>query len=286
MLCPLRRQVPAVLVSLTIALVAGCASTPAEPPPKIASAAQLANPELQAKYASVYWRRNSVPDMRQDGYKRVAVTEFAIEFVTAKIEGDKRKNIAYSQFLFDSLPRELYAIFVQEVQRHRVEVLPTATVTKSRAYMRFDTVANGYRPAMDGVYYASSDTGRTQQIEIYSAPGLKILKGAGNADIEAVESDLLKEIGADVALRVRLRLGSFAGHATLERGSTVWVLSRDVAGNLSQEKTLASDIRIIEEEKGELVDVWVPKYRAAVLEMFPPLISMAFLSREAAPLTP
>lgn len=279
----LRKNVQVMLVLLPIGFVMGCASTPAQPPPKIVSAAQLANPELQAKYAAVYWQRNSVPDMRKYGYKRVAVTEFAVEFVTSKIEGDARKNVAYSQYLFDSLPSELYAMFVREVERHGVEVLPAAAVAKSRAYMRFDTIPNGYRPAMEGVYYASSDTGRVKQIEIYSAPGLNILKGAGGKDVEAVEADLLKEVGADVALRVRLRLGCFAGHATLERGSTVWVLSRDVAGNLSQEKTLASDIRIIEEEKGASVDVWVPKYRAAVGEMFPPLISMAFLSRESAP---
>jgi hypothetical protein len=280
------RQVQAMLVSLPIVLLAGCASTPTEPPPRITSAAQLASPELRAKYASVYWRRNSVPDMRRYNYKRVAVTEFAVEFITSKIEGNARKDIAYSQYLFDLLPQELYALFVREVEQQKVEVLPIAAVTKSRAYMRFDTVASkGYRPPMEGVYLAPSDTGRVKQIDIYSAPGLNVLKGAGGADMESVEADLLKEVGADVALRVRLRLGCFAGHATIERGSTVWVLSRDVAGNLSQEMTLASDIRIVEAEKGTLVDVWVPKYRAAIEEMFPPLIAMAFLSRESA-LTP
>jgi hypothetical protein len=279
------RHVWALPMFLPIVLVAGCASPPIAPPPRIASAAQLANPELRAKYASAYWHRNNVPDMRQYGYQRVAITEFAVEFITSKIEGNARKDVAYSQYLFDMLPEKLYAMFVQELAQQKVEVLPVAAVTRSRAYMRFDTIGNGYRPAMEGVNYASSDTGRVKQIEIHSAPGLKVLKGAGGADMESVEADLLKEVRVDVALRVRLRLGCFAGHATIERGSTVWVLSRDVAGNLSQEMTLASDIRIIEAEKGATLDVWVPKYRAAIEEMFPPLIAMAFLSRESA-LTP
>ena len=75
-------------------------------------------------------------------------------------------------------------------------------------------------------------------------------------------------------------------HASIERGSVVWVLAKDVAGNISTARSLVSDVNVVESEKSGLVDLFVPRYEKAVCEMFPALIAMAFKSGESAPRAP
>jgi hypothetical protein len=250
-------------------------------PPPIASAADLTDANVQAKYANAYWKRHSVPNMRQYGYKRIAVVEFAVEFVTSKREESDTKHISYSQYLYDNLPTELHNIFCQELRSHDLTVVSPQTLRGSRSYARFEVAPDGYEPSMDGAHYSSSDTGRVKKIKIYSADGLKIIKGAGTDDIEDAEADLLKELSADVALRVRIRVGFFNGHASIERGSVVWVLSKDVAGNLTADRSLVSDIEVVESTKGSTIDIFVPRYEQAMREMFPAFIAMAFMSGES-----
>ncbi len=115
---------------------------------------------------------------------------------------------------------------------------------------------------------SGSDTGRVKQLTVYSADGLAVIRGAGDVDIETVEAEMLEELSADVILRVRIRVGTYGGHPSLERGSTVWVRSPNVAGNLTSDRSLISNIRVVEEERDEFggvaLDIRVVRYEQGV----------------------
>ena len=277
-----QRQAWVLLIVLTGAIIAGCESTPVVDPPPIVGTADLNSPQAQADAAHLYWKRYNVPDMRPYNYKRIAISEFAVEFVTRKRQGDGEKKFLYPQFLYNSLPTELYDQFCDKMKKQGLEIVDKRLVRHSRAYARFEMLNNGHKPSGNSLRDNTSDTGRVKEITIYSADGLKILGGAGGVDMEVVEAEMLDEINADVILRIRIRVGVFDGHATLDRGSRIWVLSKDVAGNLAADRSLISDAWVLNEEKGSPIRIFLPRYQNAVREMFPPFIEMALLSADSA----
>ncbi|MHC5109801.1 MAG: hypothetical protein ACYTHJ_07985 [Planctomycetota bacterium] len=282
-------QVVVLIPLLTLASCAGKnsgveAMTPVGPD-------KLRDENAQAKYASVFWKRHGVPDMRPYNYKRIAIAEFTVEFVSRKIEGNKSTSIEYSTYLMNDLPNSLYKMFRENLESRGLEVLPPSQVIRSRAFARLDTEMNGFKPELNNTSAFTSDTGRVKELTLYAAEEFRVVRGSGDADIESVEAEMLKELEADVVLRVRIRVGAYGGHPSLERGSTVWVLSPNVAGNLSFERSLISNIRVVEEKRtvigrGSVLNIMVPDYLRGINEMFPAFLNMAHMSADSAPALP
>lgn len=277
------------IVAIVVTGTCGCASSKSSQSfaaPPVVGAKDLADPEARAKYANAYWKRHDVPLLRPYNYKSVAIAEFAVEFVTQKMEESKKLDVVYPQYLVNSLPDELYAAFVKELKDRGLTVTDTNDVFRSRPYMRFKVSRVLESVKMSNDAGAASDTGRIKQLAIYSISGLGVIEGAGGADIESVEAELLEELNVDVILRIRIRVGVLDGHASMDRGSIIWVLSRHVAGNLIADRSLVSDIQVIDTEKNPMmqsrsVNVSVSRYSAAMRELFDALIGMAFLSAES-----
>jgi hypothetical protein len=126
-----------------------------------------------------------------------------------------------------------------------------------------------------------------RKLSLRSLPGLAIVRSGGDQDVEPIEEALRQELKADVLLRIRVRVGTFSGHATLERGSVVRVVAPGVSGAILAERSLVSEESVIAESKSGLggweTRVNLPKYQAALKSMFPVYIGMAFDSADVAP---
>lgn len=236
----------------------------------------------------------------------MAIAEFSLEFVRSKREltADLSQLISQQPELAKKasgtvqsvdvvypnehdFPAPLYKMFCEELESRGLEVLPAAALRAASAYRRFQTSPPGTVLTLENAYDGSSDTGRIASIALRSVPELALLRGGGDEDAESIEADLLKELNVDVLLRVRVRVGTFSGHATLERGSVVRVCTSDLNGSLLANRSLVSDTWVIADMRerggGWEVRVNLPRYEEALRRMFPPFIAMAFESVESAP---
>ena len=140
---------------------------------------------------------------------------------------------------------------------------------------------------MQDAYASASDTGRIRRLSLQTVPGLSIIRGGGDRDVETIDEALRAELKADVLLRIRVRAGTFSGHATLERGSVIHVTAPHVSGTISAERSLISEDWVLAESQpvlgGWQARVNLPRYQAAIRAMFPAFVAMAFDSAEAAP---
>lgn len=277
--------------------------------PMTYSAADLQSAKTRARVAHLYWTRNNVPPEWEKRYRRVALVDFSVEFITAKIEvpgeeqptfsppavapahvglefgGLFRKQFNYQPTLYRELADELCAMFIDELAARGLEVAAPEEVCGARAYQRLQTRQRDDGSILQELNLIGSDAGRVKQMVTHPASGYRIITGARQGDVERVELALLDELEADVALRVHVRVGVYRGRASVERGSVIWVLARDLVGNLTAEKSLLSDECIVETEgfvpiQGVAYAVDSQKYTEALRQLFAPYVSMVFESGE------
>ncbi|MEW6251584.1 MAG: hypothetical protein AB1716_13125 [Planctomycetota bacterium] len=284
-------------------LAVGCSAPP--PARQTTRVRDLESPAARREAAQLFWRRADVPDLRGHGYRRIAIAEFVVEFVTAKREltadleeyfrqnpgvqrpGGAVQNVEVVYPNEYDYPATLYQLCCDDLKQRGFEVVPAAEVARAAAYQRFEVEPEDKTVELKDTDVGPSDTGRVRRLSLRSLPGLSIIRGAGDQAFEAAAEALRRELHADVVLCVRVRAGTFSGHATLERGSRVRVVAPDVAGTLSAERSLVSEEWVVAESRAVLggwqLRVNLPKYQRAVAALFPVYIAMAFDSAESAP---
>jgi hypothetical protein len=284
------------------ALLSGC-----HEPPKTLSAAGIDTAKERARLGPEYWKRNNVANLSKYEYDRAAITEFLVEFVTQQREGSmfgagepvvggptsivgagveasgaNRKEIEYPEEVFSQLPGELYQAFVEQLAERNVQVVPTGQVTSTQAYQRLKLEPQAGKSTVNfGNVMIASDTGRILEAPAYSAPGLATVKGAKDKKdgVDQIQLALLKEVDADVALRVRILVGQYQERAAILRGSGIWVTSKDVVGNLSTERSLLSDAKVITSKewvpvKGEVIKINGSGFMQTIRRLFPHYVAM------------
>lgn len=292
------------LIGLALLLAAGCVATPQSR--QTVRMRDLTTPQARKAAANHFWLRTNVPDLRGLGYRRIAIAEFAVEFVTAKRElttdledylrthpEDQARASGAVQNIEISYPNEfdypamLYDLLCKDLTQRGFEVVPLREVAAAPSYNWFEGTRESFMIQMEDAYASASDTGRVQRLSIRPLPGLVVVRGGGDRAVETVEQALREELRADVVLRIRVRLGAFSGHATLERGSVIHVDAPHVSGTITAERSLISEEWVLAERQQALggwqARVSLPQYWAAVRTMFPTFIAMAFDSADAAP---
>ena len=298
------RITPTLIIPVTTCFLIWPALVGCHTPPMTYSASQLQSPSARARAAYLYWQRNNVPSLREKDYRRIALVDFSVEYVTAKMEmpgqnqptfsppaiapghigleysGLFRKKLNFDESLCRQLADELHQMFISHLTRRGFEVVDSAEIRQAPAYQRLETSPRDNGSILQELNLIGSDTGRTKKMIIYPATGLQIVTGADGEDIEDVELDLLDQLHADVSLRVHIRVGVYQDHASIERGSIIWILTRDVVGNSTANRSLLSDNIVVTPRgfaplQGEVYDVDSHKYLQAIRLLFPVYISMA-----------
>ncbi|MCE9591518.1 MAG: hypothetical protein K8S99_13450 [Planctomycetes bacterium] len=301
----------AVLAGASMGLLTGCHQPPR--PQSTYHEADLSVPSSSSgvDVNSAIWDRGKLPNLGVHEGKRVAIVQFEVEFVTSaweappwvpaspdqteepkkarqlRLEAFQRKTITYPPGFEKQMADELYAMLVTELEKHGRSVVPVREMRASQVYNRLKRYDGAQSRGMDTAYRADPDMSYPNGVVVCPGGGLGSVDGSDAGPIEEVAIALLKELNADVAAAARLRVSVFRGRATIERGSKVWLLSRDVYGTGAMVRSLASDRGVVVQPEFHAVypnryDIDADAYRAAMQKMFPALITLVLQPPPAA----
>ncbi len=290
------------------AVLGGCHAEP-----KTLRAVELQTPAARAEAAEEYWAGRGSGGLDAGRHRRVVITEFVLEFVTEKREsgglisdrqkivdvptgflsagvmasGLKRKVIEYEDEMCRQLPDVVFRQVRAGLQAGGFEVLPSGRVVGAAAYQGFETEAEGRASLLKRINVFSSDTGRVLAARRYPADGLQVIRAARGGDEAAVERALLAELGADVSLRIRFRLGIFDDRVSIERGSAITVTRADGAGVWESRRSLLSDVQVVTDDgfmpvAGKVLQLNEAAYRSAVERLAEAYFGLALEASEGA----
>jgi|GEM_PF-2470621 len=294
----LRKAGLAAFVLLAVGMASGCHSAP--------QTMRAVNLEGETKIASAgeFWERRGLGPIGAGGGRRVAIIEFSVEYVTEKLEFPGKSQpkvfgtqygmtgfaatsvgIGRTQAVFDGelkrkLPGALYGQFEGELKRAGYDVTAMEKVAGARAYSSFKTRKAGPSGLARWLDIGGNDTGNPKKIESYPAEGLQVIKGEGSKEFNAAAADIMNELQADVVLAAKVRLGLFAGRASVEQGSRIWAVTATESGQLWARRSLLSEEPVAQKGKwrlfrGRVYEIDGDRYRAAMEKLFPAYVSLA-----------
>jgi len=223
--------------------------------------------------AKNFW---DVREVRKAGEKeptRFAIVEFTVEFVG---KGPSGKAADFPAGMKLELPGVLYEGFVQLLPEF--DIIPSAhsDVSESQAYKRLSG-----KSVTDPVFL--SRKAKEGQTIRYPVDGLLAIEGKQD-EVDSVLKDLLKEIGAQRALQVHLRVGIRDGRAAIEKGSIFRTVGPGGVSLLKSRQTMIGAASVVDRgvDKGQ-EDCWVidsDRFERSLQRMFRPAISMAIIAAE------
>ncbi len=282
-----------------LAALTGCH----EPASKL-SQANLDEPSKVKSAAASYWEHEP-PNRPTTGYRKVALVEFAIEYVTEKLEslsdnqpgvvihefipigfatsmaGAGRIRIQLDEAMRKEFPDELHRFFVDRLEAEGMKLVPSEAIRASKAYGNLRIEKPGYRDLGHAFNVAGTDVGVPRLLVVEPATGFDVIVGTNDfRTVEQVEQDIIKEVGADVALRVRFRLSVYRQYASMEKWSILRVTKSDTFGYHFAERSLVSDETVVKKEEflpvaGIIKQIDTDQYRLAIKKLYPPFLNMA-----------
>lgn len=218
----------------------------------------------------------------------VAITEFSVESVDTKsrypgpgamafdpatlapplhVLGVGARLTQFPKGLRGELPTLLFEELKSAFGEAQIEVVAFERVVASSAYADYGPepfVRSSYLRHLDP---RGTDTGRPRRSRIYAAEGLEVATSLEGIDV--VDRRIGEQLLSDSVLRVRLRIGSHEGHATLESGSTLTLTTPSGSLTASLDHTILSSDRVAEPScyvpfRGFLDEVEREPYRAAI----------------------
>ena len=299
-----------VLLCLLACVAGGCQ----QEKPTSYTLSDLREPQTLQEAGGFYWNLKNVPDLAIHDNARIAVVDFTVEFVASTLEVPARifkpdekpdaeekpealaarlnsveeRQIRYEDGFCRRMTDELYVMLTNEMTKRTRQIIPLSEIRATHAYQQVKTIDNFEVVQLGTGRRKDPNASYATWVNVYPVTGLGIAKGTGKMTGKQVAIAVIKELGADVAARVRLRVGVYQGRATIERGSQVWVLSRDVYGQMQLAKTLASGAKVLAPQQFDVAydDRYVvdsDKYLAAMRQLFPTVIALGFESTRPAP---
>lgn len=288
-----------ILSFMALTVLTGC-----HDPASQLSKADLGEPDKVKSAASKYWEQ--VPDKAPPtGYRKVALVEFAIEYVTEKLEslsdnqprvvihefipigfatsmaGAGRIRIQLDEAMRKEFPDELHDHFVAGLKAEGLELVSQEAIRGSKAYKSLTTGKPGHTDVGHAFNVAGTDVGVPRLLVIEPAKGYDVILGTNDLrSVEQVEQELIKEVGADVALRVRFRLSVYRQFASIEKWSVLRVTNDKAFGFNFAGRSLLSDEKVVKKEDflpvaGIIKQIDTDQYRQAIKALYPPFLNMA-----------
>ncbi len=168
-----------------------------------------------------------------------------------------------------ALASELYGAFLQDLRRRGLELVSQDDLHASPGYAELPKESVVRSSPLMFLNMLGSDTGTVLQTRTVAAPGLSILQGSLGGSMRApgflecrapglgvlqggpqartaAEARILQETRADVALAVRLRVGTFREQPALEHRSVVRLTTPEGSTTLRACHSLVSDLAVID----------------------------------------
>ncbi len=229
-----------------------------------------------------YWRQSDKSDVLQvlHSAKRVVITEFVIELVDLQSQGPfqrqmavnpppmifgplmsldgltfvagvcvnivglGRKNVTMSENQQHMLADSLLAYYEEDLRHRNKEIVPRQVLQGNPGYLSFNT-----RPVVKSTWLKllnpiGSDTGVVLRSRMIGPPGLGVITCSAVEQVQA-EAKILEGTGADIAISMRLRVGSFHKKAAFEEGSVIRLTTADGATIFTAQHSILSDGDVI-----------------------------------------
>jgi hypothetical protein len=255
------------------------------------------------------------PDAELTAGRRIAITEFAVEFVNVQFQkpfgrqpmfkppfipipspmllvhlGFELSGIARRQTPMpdddqQATSEALYSAFEHYLQERGMVVIPRKTVAASTSYAKLKT-----RPSVNSspalfLNPVASDTGIAMRTHTVSAPGLGIIT-CGAADLADAEARISGETGADVVMAVRLRVGTYRKKAALEQNSVIRLRAATGQTTFTARHSLLSDGEVTDSSRfipvaGRVEPVVQDEFVRELEKVLPTFIGLAFPSLHA-----
>ncbi len=266
--------------------VAGCFSPPrrasevsVDPPPQAVSINEGPARVDDSVLTVGYWKQDGPLQARVvlGKGRRVVVTEFDVELVDLQFQpplprqpifkpmpiplgpvsiamipgialeviGVGRRNTQMPAKEQQALASDLHAAFLQDLRRRGLELVSSDDLLASPAYTELRKKAAVSSSPFLVFNPLGSDTGQVLHTRTVAAPGLGVLQ-AGSRARESAQARILYETHADVALAVKLRVGTFQRRPALEHRSAIRLTTLDGSTTLRARHSLISDIEAAE----------------------------------------
>ena len=290
-------------IALALAALAGCHALP-----RTYNDPNLNEPAtIERLFASDYWSRLEAPPLTEKGYRKIALTEFSVEFATHKVLlagaapasrvdwtlytpigliramfGIGRRLTEFDNELVETLPAQMYEDFVAQLEDSSYTVLPKTYVGGAPAVREYRTENSHDSSWLRYFNPVGTDTGRVAVTKTHPIEGLKVVIGAMDGLAEDVDLKVKRQVRADVVVRARFRVGVHKGVAAVESGSIVFVTADEVHGYLQSHRSLVSATPVVNEDAGGFMPfvgttyvVDTKKFKAAMKQLFPTYLTLA-----------
>lgn len=286
----------AALLALALALLPGCAGT-GEP----AEAHATDGPISSLLAPGPVWRvEGDAPTWYRAG-ARAVLAELGLEFVDSKwllpgplggmnplvytpfpaMLGVSVHEAVFPEPLVSELPDALRRRLEEELDARELVLVPLPPSTRA-----FGALERSEREQLELLPFGDipfKDSGLTRRITAVSPRGLTLLDGPRDR-LRAASHMLLAETGAEVVLRVRLRLGVLDERAVLEAGSRIEWATRAGEGRLLAVRSLRGEQRVVSSSgflplRGFEDEVEAAPFAAEVQALLPRYVGWALEAR-------
>jgi hypothetical protein len=249
----------------------------ADPPPKAESVSAVPARVDESVVPAGYWKHDGQlePAVALEKCRRVVVTEFDVELVDLQFQpalqrqpmikvmpipilvppftfamipgaaiqviGLGRKNTHMAEEQQEALASELYTAFTKELRKRKLEPVADSDLLASPTYRKLRKKPFIKSSPLMVFNPLGSDIGRVMHTRTFAAPGLGVVQGT-TWSREAAELRILQETHADVAMAVKLRVGTFLRKPALEHRSTIRLTTLDGSTTLRARHSLVSDV--------------------------------------------
>ena len=256
--------------------------------------------------------RAGPPDEELTKGRRVAITEFSVEFVDVQFRnpfghpttiksssapmstptmpdqpgmelfGVGTKTTPMSMADQINASQALHDIFERHLRENGLIIVPQNAVTACAGYAKLKP-----RPSVSSSWALflrpeSTDTGVVLRTHTVAAPGLGVAT-CGAAALASAEAEIKRETNADVVMAVKLRVGTYHQKAALEQNSIIrWTVAKGPI-LLTAQKALVSDADVTDASRfvpvaGRIEQDHQDKFIRQLEEMLPAFIGLAFPS--------
>jgi hypothetical protein len=240
--------------------------------------------------------------------RRVAITEFSVEFVDVQFQNPFGHPTVINSSPAAALPappgtdsssahseqtpmstadqiqisQTLRDVFERHLRENGLIIVPQTDVTTSAGYANLKPRPSVSSPWTQFLKPATTDTGVVLRTHTVAAPGLGVAT-CGSAALASAESEIKRETGADVVMAVKLRIGTFHQKAALEQNSNIRWTAADRAITLTAQKTLVSESNVTDDSRfipfvGRIEPVQHEQFVRQLEAMLPAFIGLAFPS--------
>jgi hypothetical protein len=248
------------------------------------------------------------PDEELTVGRRVAITEFSVEFVDVQFQNPFGHPTMIKSSPAPALPAQpgtdlssahseqtpmstadqvqisqaLRDVFERHLRENGLIIVPQTDVTASAGYANLKPRPSVSSPWAQVLKPVTTDTGVVLRTHTVAAPGLGVAT-CGTAALASAESEIKRETAADVVMAVKLRIGTYHQKAALEQNSSIRWTAADRSITLTAQKSLVSESNVTDDSRfilyaGRFEPVQQERFVGQLETMLPAFVGLAFPS--------